>query len=77
MFDTISWFAPLINVLGLFLAVLKKKEAFLVFTIANVYWFIYHIVYKSYHFCPVLVLYQIMNTWGYIRWRKEEKLYKN
>ena len=73
-FDVVSWFVPLLNALGLYLAVLKRKEAFLVFTVTNVYWFVYHVLYRSYHFCPVLVMYQVLNTWGYFRWKREREV---
>jgi len=67
-----DWFIPLLNLIALWLAVQKRKETFVVFTIANAYWFYYHISHKTYEFLAVLVIYQIFNIWGYLKWKKGE-----
>ena len=62
----ISWIMPLFNLLGLLLAVYKKKEAFAIFMIPNIYWIGYTIVHKTYPMTAVQIIYIIFNIWGYL-----------
>ena len=65
----ISWIMPLFNLLGLLFAVYKKKEAFAIFMIPNIYWIGYTIAHKTYPMTAVQIIYIIFSIWGYLKWR--------
>ncbi len=69
----VCWIMPFFNLLGLLLAVYKKKEAFAVFMVPNLYWIYYTIHHKIWPMTIVQVFYIIFSIWGYLKWRKEIK----
>lgn len=69
--DWICWGMPFFNFLGLLLAIYKKKEAFAVFMIPNIYWIVYTISHKTYPMTIVQIIYIAFSIWGYFKWRKE------
>jgi nicotinamide riboside transporter PnuC len=71
--EWVSWVVPFFNAAALLCAIYKKKEAFLIFMIPNVYWIGYTISHKTYPLTAVQIIYTVFNVWGYFRWRKEKK----
>lgn len=71
-----SWMIPLINLIGLILAIKKRKEAFLIFIITNGLWTGYALTHKAYELILLQLIYFCFNVWGYRRWKRESLVLK-
>ncbi len=72
----IPWIVSVISILGVILNVKKKASGFTIMTIANII-LIWYIIAENhsamYGQIPGLIVYCVINTWGYREWTRRTK----
>ena len=68
-----EWMFTFLTLFGTILAVYKKWQCFLIFSVSNIYWFIYDLRLGAYAQAAVFVGFTAVNIIGVRKWVKEKK----
>jgi len=68
------WIFSLVSIVAAVFNIKKKKVCFLIWTASNIGFITINVLTQTYGQLPLWVAFSILNIYGYIRWRKDERL---
>jgi len=77
MIGLLGWIATAISIIGILLNAKKNMWCWPVWLVSNVLWVTYFIILANPQSITLWVVFSLFNVYGWIQWRKDEKLKKN